>query len=158
MKAIGRFFKLLASMGLTLRDDSPRVIDMTGREWGDPVSGFALSIREAVNEDPRQLPVLSVVLRNAGSERRTFTVPGWLFFYEIETAAAPTAYGRELLKPEHRTEKIDVALGAGDATEADLPIGLLYEMRAQGTYPVRLSCRLPDGLTLRSNQILVTRR
>jgi len=34
-----------------------------------------------------------------------------------------------------------------------LPIGLLYEMRAPGTYRVGVSCHLPDGLTLRSNEI-----
>jgi hypothetical protein len=148
-----RVLTFLAAMGLTLKDDRPRVIDMTGREWGDPVAGLALSIREAKKEDPQQLPVLSVVLRNTGSERKVLTIPGWLFFYEIEISASPTAYGRELLKPERRTEKLDIALGPGDATEADLPIGLLYEMRAPGTYRVGVSCHLPDGLTLRSNEI-----
>jgi hypothetical protein len=157
ISAFRRFVNLLASMGLILRDDRPRVIDMTGREWGQTVAGLALSIREAGKEDPQQLPVLSVVIRNAGLGRKTFTVPGWLFFYRIETTAPLTAYGRELLKPERRTEKLDVALGPGDATEADLPVCLLYEMRAPGTYRVRVSCQLPDGLTLRSNEIdLVT--
>jgi hypothetical protein len=157
INAFRRFVNLLASMGLILRDDRPRVIDMTGRQWGQTVAGLALSILEATKEDPKQLPVLSVVIRNTGPDRKTLTVPGWLFFYRIETTAPPTAYGRELLKPERRDEKIDVALGPGDAKEADLPIGLLYEMRAPGTYHVRLSCQLPDGLTLHSNEIdLVT--
>jgi len=163
ISAFRRFVNLLASMGLILRDDRPHVIDMAGREWGETAAGLALSIREAAKEDPHQLPVLSVVMKNAGQDRKTLTVPGWLFFYQIQVfapggAAAPlTAYGRELLKPERRTEKIDVALGPGDATEADLPIGLLCEMRAPGTYHVRLSCQLPDGLTLRSNEIDLVR-
>ncbi len=144
-------------MGLIVRDDNPRVIDMTGREWGESAAGLALSIREMRQDDPRQLPVLSVVLRNAGLERRILPVPGWLFFYDIEVSAPPTAYGRELLKAERGREKIDVALGPGDATETDLPIGLLYEMRPPGAYRVRVSCHLPDGLTLHSNEIVVSR-
>jgi hypothetical protein len=144
-------------MGLILRDDRPRVIDITGRQWGESAAGLALSIREATKEDPQHLPVLSVVLRNTGPGRRTLIVPGWLFFYQIEINAPLTGYGRELLKPERRAEKQDVALGPGDATEADLPIGLLYEMPPPGTYRVRLSCSLPDGPVLRSNEIDVVR-
>ena len=40
-----RFYNFLANMGLVLRDDPPKVIDMTGREWGEVVDGLALSIR-----------------------------------------------------------------------------------------------------------------
>jgi hypothetical protein len=156
INAFRRFVTFLAKMGLIVRDDSPRVIDMTGREWGEPADGLALSIREGKKDDPGQLPVLSVVMRNAGPERKALTIPGWLFFYEITVSnAQPTAYGRELMKPERRTERIELTLGPGDATETDLPIGLLYEMRARGTYRVRVSCHLPDGVTLRSNEIAV---
>jgi hypothetical protein len=156
MKWLRKFLTFLASMGLTVKDDRPKVIDVVNREWGEPAGGLAFSIKEAAKEDPRQPPVLSVVLRNVGSERRLLSIPGWLFFCQIETGAPLTAYGRELPKPERRTEKIDFALGPGDATEADLPIGLLYEMRAPGTYTVRVSCQLPEGIPLSSNPINVT--
>jgi hypothetical protein len=63
-----RFYNFLANMGLVLRDDPPKVIDMAGRAWGEAVNGFALSIREIPKEDPRQQAVLSVVIRNAGTE------------------------------------------------------------------------------------------
>ena len=69
LNAIRRFLTFLASMGLTVKDDRPRVIDMTGREWGESAAGLALSIREMRQDDPRQLPVLSVVLRNAGLDQ-----------------------------------------------------------------------------------------
>jgi hypothetical protein len=144
-------------MGLIVRDDSPRMIDMTGREWGESLGGLALSVREGKKEDPQHLPVLSVVLRNAGPERKALTIPGWLFFYDIEINAPLTSYGRELLKPDRKREKIDITLGPGDATETDLPIGLLFEMRAPGSYRVRVSCHLPDQLTLHSNGIDITR-
>jgi hypothetical protein len=83
INAFRRFVTFLAKMGLIVRDDSPRVIDMTGREWGEPADGLALSIREGKKDDPGQLPVLSVVMRNAGPERKALTIPGWLFFYSV---------------------------------------------------------------------------
>jgi hypothetical protein len=156
MSGLRRVLTWMANMGLTVKDDRPRVIDMTGREWGEPLNGLELSIREAPKEDPRQPAVLSVVLRNTGPERRRLTIPGWLFFYQIETTAPLSAYGRELLKPEHRTENVEISLGPGDATETDLPIGLIYEMRGSGPWPVRVASHLADGLVLRSNGLEVT--
>ena len=141
-------------MGLVLRDDPPKVIDMAGREWGETMHGFALSIREIPKEDPRQQAVLSVVIRNGGPEPKTFIVPGWLFFYEVGIGAPLTAYGSQLLKPERKTERMEVTLAPGDARETDLPLGVLYDIGA-GDYQVRVSCRLPDGTVLTSNEIEV---
>src|ERR1700761_8517021 len=58
-----RFYNFLANMGLVLRDDPPRVIDMTGREWGESAGGLELSVREIPREDSRQQAVLSTVIR-----------------------------------------------------------------------------------------------
>ncbi len=137
-------------MGLVIRDDPPKVIDLAGREWGEPVDGLALSIRALPKEDPRQPAVLSVVIRNAGPAPKSFTAPGWMFFYRAEGLPL-SAYGAQLLKPERRTEKIEVTLGPGEARETDLPVGALYEMRRAGDYPMRVSCELPDGQALRAN-------
>jgi hypothetical protein len=144
--AFSRIYRLLANMGLILRDDPPKVIDMIGREWGEAVNGLALSIREIPGG------VLSVVIRNSGPEQKTFDAPGWLFFYEIHSDAPLSAYGRELLKPERNTERIEIKLGPGEAKETDLPLAVLYDMRAQGSYKVRVSCKL---LNLTSNEIAV---
>jgi hypothetical protein len=158
---LARFYNLLANMGLVLRDDPPKVIDMAGREWGETVDGMALSVREIPGEDPQQNAVLSVVMKNCSTEEKTFTIPGWLFFYEIQVARAGgasvplTAYARELLKPERKTERIAITLGAGDARETDLPLGALFDLRARGDYRVRVSCKLPDGAVLVSNLILI---
>jgi hypothetical protein len=143
-------------MGLVLRDDPPKVIDMIGRQWGQPVNGLALSVREIPSEDPRQQTVLSVVIRNEGPEPKTFIVPGWLFFYEVHVDAPLTAYGSQLLKPERKTERMDATLGPGQAKETDLPVGVLYDMRASGDYRIKVLCRLPDGAVLTSNEIVVT--
>ncbi len=115
----------------------------------DPVNGLTLSIREI------PVGVLSVVIRNNSPERKTFTVPGWLFFYELQSTLPLTAYGRELLKPERRTEHIEVTLGPGEARETDLPLGSLYDLRTRGHSRVRVSCRLQDGVVLLSNEIVV---
>jgi hypothetical protein len=144
-----RFYNLLANMGLVLRDDPPKVIDMAGREWGETVDGLALSIR--------QIPqgVLSVVIRNNGPEPRTFIVPGWLFFYEIYSNLTLTAYGRQLLAAARKTERIEVKLGPDEARETDLPLGALYDLRTRGDYRVRVSCKLQDGVVVVSNEIVI---
>jgi hypothetical protein len=158
---LARFYNLLANMGLVLRDDPAKVIDMAGREWGETVDGLALSIREIRGEHPQQQAVLSVVIKNRSTETRTLSVPGWLFFYEVEAmrsdgAIVPLgAYGRELLKPERKTERIAITLGPGDAKETDLPLGALYDLRARGDYRVQVSCELGDGAVLFSNRILI---
>ena len=150
-----RVFNLLANMGLILRDDPPKVIDMTGREFGLAVDGLELSIREFPKQDSGERAVLSVVIRNRESGKKTFTVPGWLFFYEVQIDAPLSGYGDQVLKPERRTERFDVTLAASEAKETDVPLGLLYDLRVGADYRVRVSARLADGAALTSNEILV---
>jgi hypothetical protein len=147
------FVDFLAKMGLILRGDPPRSIDVTGRLWGHPVGGLVLSVREIPRDEPDQLPSISVVMKNAGSAPVSLVVPGWLFFYTIEVEAPLAAYGKALLNPERKKERLAITLGPGDATETDLPAGSVYEMRAGAEYRVSVSCRLPDGSVLRSNEI-----
>jgi hypothetical protein len=142
-------------MGLILRDDPPKVIDMTGREFGEAVNGLELSIRESPKEDPHERTVLSVVIRNRESEKKIFTVPGWLFFYGVQIDAPLSGYGEQVLKPERRTERFEVTLIANEAKETDVPLGLLYDLRAGSDYRVRVSARLADGAVLTSNEIVV---
>lgn len=154
--AFERFYNFLANLGLVLRDDPPKLIDMAGREWGSVVDGLSLSIREIPRDDPRELAVLSVVIRNDTSERRTLTIPGWLFFYEVQVeGAALTAYGSQLLKAERKTERIEVSLGSGEARETDLPLGALYAMKSGQPYRVVVLCRPGAGVVVRSNEIVV---
>jgi len=150
-----RVFNLLANMGLILRDDPPKVIDMKGREFGAAVNGLDLSIREFPKEDPREQAVLSVVIRNREREKKTFVVPGWLFFYEVQIDAPLSGYGDQVLKSERRTERFEVKLAANEAKETDVPLGLLYDLRAGGAYRVRVSARLADGAVVTSNEIVV---
>jgi hypothetical protein len=145
----------MGRMGLTLRGDPPRKIDMTGREWGEQVNGIALSIREIPREDPEQLASVSAVLRNSGEKEIPLIVPGWLHFYKIDVAAPLTRYGSALLKPERQTERLEVKLGPGDATETDLPVGSLFTLSGGKGYKVRVSCQLPDGAMLNSNEITI---
>ena len=80
-----RVFNFLANMGLVLRDDPPKVIDMTGREWGAAIDGVALSIRTMPRDSPHDPAVLAVVIRNNGTAEKSFTAtPGWMFFYHAE--------------------------------------------------------------------------
>jgi len=141
-------------MGLVLRDDPPKVIDMAGREWGDTADGLALSIRELKREEPGQVAGISVVMRNGGTDPKTLDVPPWIFYYEIEGLEL-TPYGRQSMNQDRTAKNIEVTLPPGDAVETDLPIATIYKIRAAGDYKIRVSCRLPDGLTLRSNEIIV---
>lgn len=158
MNGIRRFFDFLGNMGLLARDDPPKSIDMTGREWGAPVDGLTLSVREVMKQDPDELVSVSVVLRNGGPEKTALVVPGWLFFYVLHVTApdgsaeALSPYGAQLLKPERKTEELDIVLAPGDATETPLPLGSLFGMRARGNYRVSVECLLPGGKTLRSNE------
>ncbi len=160
-EGLTRFFNFMANLGLFIRDDPPKVIDMTGREWGAAVNGLELSIRGIPQEDARQQAVLSVVIRNAGPEKKTFTVPGWLFFYEAQVegpngSAAPlSGYGSQLLQPERKTERLELTLAPGEAKETDLMLGLLYDMRSAGDYRVRVAGRLTDSSAVTSNEIVV---
>ena len=144
-KGFTRFFNFMANLGLFIRDDPPKVIDMTGREFGQAANGLELSIREFPKGDPSERAVLSVVIRNRESEKKVFTVPGWLFFYEVQIDAPLSGYGAQVLKPERKTERFDVTLGANEAKETDLPLGLLYALPAGSNYRVRVSARLADG-------------
>ncbi|HWE50901.1 MAG TPA: hypothetical protein VG273_13995 [Bryobacteraceae bacterium] len=154
-KAVGGFLDFMGKMGLTLRGDPPRKIEITGREWGPAVEGVALSIREIPREDPEELASVSAVMRNTGQKEIPLVVPGWMHFYQIEVEAPLTKYGRALLRPERQTEKIEITLGPGDATETDLPVGSLYELRRPKEYTVRVSCTLPDGSVLHSNELII---
>src|SRR5580658_3621367 len=109
-----RFYNFLANMGLVLRDDPPRVIDMTGREWGEFVDGLALSVRELKREDPGQVAGISVVMRNAGTEPKTLDVPPWIFYYEIDGLEL-TPYGRQSMNQDRKTKNTEVTLRPGDA-------------------------------------------
>src|ERR1700735_2422191 len=116
-------------MGLVIRDDPPKVIEMAGREWGEPVDGLALSIRELAREDPGRVAGISVVMRNGGSHPQTLFVPPWVFYYEIEGLTL-SPYGRQVMNPERKAKNTEVTLGPGDAIETDLPIATIYNMRA----------------------------
>jgi hypothetical protein len=147
-----RFYTFLAKMGLVIRDDPPRVIDMAGREWGEAVDGLVLSVRELPREDAGSVTGISVVMKNAGASPRTLSVPAWIHYFEIE-GVEPTPYGRSLLVSARTAKKADLTIAAGGAIEAELPIGRIYNISAAGVYPVRVSCRLPDQSVLRSNRI-----
>jgi hypothetical protein len=149
-----RFYDFLAQMGLVLRDDPPKVIDLTGREWGEAAGGLALSLRELTRGDPAEVAGISIVMRNGGVLPRTLTVPPWIFFYEI-AGADLSPYGRQLMTPDRKAKGMDVTLGAGDAIETDLPLATLYHMRAGESYRIGVSCRLPDETVLRSNEIMI---
>jgi hypothetical protein len=152
------FFDFMAKMGLSVRDDPPKVVDLTVRQWGPENGGLALSIAELPREDPAALPTVTVVIRNVGHERKDFTVPGWLFFYEATvrlpdgSLAAVSPFGRQILKPERRTERLDVSLAPGQFSDTEIPIGSIFNLRARGPYTVSVVC---ETLSLHSNEIVI---
>jgi len=143
-------------MGIMVRDDPPKVIDVAARVWGDAVDGFALSIEQIVHEDADTPPSLSVVLRNVGSAAQTLAIPGWLHFYHFDMTAPLSPFGRELLKPERSNERLTVTLQPGETVDTQVPIGSIFTMKQKGDYRTRVSCTLPDGGTLLSNTIAVS--
>jgi hypothetical protein len=148
-----RVYNFLANMGLVLRDDPPKAIDMMGRLWGEAADGLALSIRELPRDDDGGVTGISVVVRNAGVQPRTLNGP-LAVGYEVE-GLARSAYGRQLVVATPRAAPEPVTLTAGGAIETELPIATIYEMRARGNYNLRVSCKLPGGAALRSNELSV---
>lgn len=151
----------MAKMGLSVRDDPPKVVDLTIRSWGEIQDGFVLSIADIPREDSESLPRVSVLIRNVSQERKEFIVPGWLFFFEVEVrfpdgSRQPLGpFGRGLLSPERRTERIPVSLAPGDFHEMEIPIGSLFNLRAKGTYDVTVSGEPVAGVRLTSNRIRI---
>jgi hypothetical protein len=159
LRIVNNFLTFLAKMGLTVRDDPKKVVDVAGRTWGEPVDGIALSTQLKPREDPDELPTVSVAIRNAGAARRTLRTRGWLQYFQLSVRdssgadAAFTPYGNQLMKPENAPPPAEIELEPGEATEADIPIGSIYRMK--GTYRVQASCATPEGGRVVSNEIEV---
>jgi hypothetical protein len=159
IRIINDFLTFLAKMGLTVRDDPKKVVDVAGRTWGEAVDGLALSMQLKRREDPDELSTVSVAIRNTGAARRTLRTRGWLEYFHVTVRdssgaeAAFTPYGRELMKPENAPAPAEVELEPGEAMEADIPIGSIYRMK--GTYRVQAWCATPEGGRAVSNEIEV---
>jgi hypothetical protein len=149
MNVLARVFDQMARMGLAFKADPIKVIETEGREWGVAVGGLDLSIapRQGRND------LLSVILRNVEPVTKRIVTRGWLHFLEVHfTAPVPlSAYGRQALDPSRAISGVAVQLGPNEMVETELPLGLLYEMSAPGTYKVSVSCQLPGGV-LKSNE------
>ncbi len=150
----------MAKMGLGVKDDPKKVVDVAGRTWGEPAGDLALSVLLKVKEDPDELSAVSAAIQNRGTVPQRLPTSGWLHFFQVSVidnagAAAPlTSYGRELLKPERRQTLPDIVLAPGEAIEADIPVGSIYQMR-KGEYSLQVSCELPGGGRVVSNEIRV---
>jgi hypothetical protein len=146
-----RFYTFLAKMGLVIRDDPPKVIDMAGREWGEAVDGLVLSVRELPREDAGSVAGISVVMKNGGAEAKTLSVEDWTHYFEVENLEL-TPYGRMLFGEAGKQSNL--TLDPGGAVEAELPIGRIYNVRSPGVYAIQVRCELPgEGRELRSNRI-----
>jgi hypothetical protein len=134
----------LAKMGLVVHDDPAKVISAEGREWGPETDGLALSIKDMPSFDSEAQPEVTAVVMNRGDRAQTLQIPGWLFYfqYEVETMEGepvePGSFGRQLLRPERRTEKLEITLAPGAHTATEIPIGSIYGLRARTPYRIRL--------------------
>ena len=150
-------------MGLAMRDDPPKTIDVSSRPWGPSRDGFALSLESApLREDASVTSNLSVVLRNEMAVARALSLPPWLFLYRVELTrpdgnpASLSAFGREMLNPERGKERFERTIPGEGVTEAQIPLGSLFDLRAPGEYRAVVSCELPEIGELRSNTVAIT--
>ena len=149
-----RFYNFLANMGLVIRDDPPKVVDLTGREWGAETDGLALSIRELPREDPRQVTGISVIMRNAGTETKRVSISSGPLFYRIHGLDL-TPFGKQYFNSARKPQGTTVTLGPGEPNETDLPLSTMYDLRRIGEHRVYVTAVLPDGAELRSNEISI---
>jgi hypothetical protein len=162
VKVIRRFFDFMAKMGLSVRDDPPKVVDLSVREFGEARNGLTLSIRQNTREDRDALASVSVVIRNVGQEARIFVVPGWLGFYKFDVGLADgspaplTPFGKALAKPKHREQPMSVSLAPVALHETEVPLGSIFSLRPGVRYVVKASCEPYAGVTLESNEIVLS--
>jgi hypothetical protein len=147
-------------MGLSVRDDPKKVVDIAGRQWGEPVRGLALSILLTPRKHDDEPYSTSVAIHNQSPETQRLMTPGWLNFFRVSVIAsdgalaAMTPYGRELMKPERRPALSEVVLSPGEAIEVDIPLGTIFDVR-RGQFRVHAACEAPGGGILTSNEILI---
>jgi hypothetical protein len=147
-------------MGLSVRDDPKKVVDVAGRTWGEPVHGLALSALLLQRKHDDEPASVSVAIHNRSSDVQRLLIRGWLNYFRVSVvntqgaAVAMTPYGRESMKPERLPPPAEVVLAPGEAVEADIPIGLLFEMR-RGQFRVHAACEAPGGGAIASNEIQV---
>ncbi len=55
------------------------------------------------------------------------------------------------MNPDHKRQLVEITLGPGEPIETELPIAKIYNLREK----FRLTCRLPEGTLLRSNEITI---
>ena len=148
-------------MGLTVRDDPKKVVDVAGRVWGESVHGLALSVLLLQRKHDDEPASVSVAIHNRSSDVQRLLTRGWLNYFRVSVvnaegaAAALTAYGSELMKPERLPASAEVVLESGEAVEADIPVGLLFEMR-RGEFRVQATCEAPGGGVITSNEVQVS--
>jgi hypothetical protein len=147
-------------MGLSVRDDPKKVVDVAGREWGQTVEGLALSVLLSARKHDDEPASVSVAIHNRSPGVQRLLTRGWLNYFHVSVFDAAgesvpvTAYAREVMKPERLPAPAEVVLAPGDAVEADIPIGLLFEMR-RGQFRVQATSEAPGGGVITSNQIQV---
>jgi hypothetical protein len=153
----------MARMGLAMRDDPPKTIDISSRTWGPSGGGFALSVDTVrLREDASVTSNLSVVLRNEEGVERKLSLPGWLFLYRVKITGPEggdvplSAFGREMLNPERGKERFDRTFPPEGMMDAQIPLGSLFDMRAPGEYRAEVSCEAPGIGELRSNPVTIT--
>jgi hypothetical protein len=157
---IRQFLTFLAKMGLSVRDDPKKVVDVAGREWGEPVQGLALSVLLLQRKHDDEPASVSVAIHNRSPHEQRLLMRGWLNYFHVAVvnaqgaSVAVTPYGRESMKPERLPAAGEVVLTPGEAVEADIPIGLLFEMRS-GEFRVHATCEAPGGGMIASNEIQV---
>ena len=149
-----RFYDFLANLGLVIRDDPPKVIDLSARAWGAAEGGLSLSVAELPREGSRGVTGISVVMRNEAGEPKRFTAPPLARFYRIE-GLEPTAYGRQLLHTSQNQPQSEISLSPGGVINTDLPLATTYNVRAAGEYKIQVTCTLADGTVLRSNELTI---
>jgi hypothetical protein len=147
-------------MGLGVRDDPKKVVDVAGRTWGEPVGGLVLSVLLKPKDDVDELTTVSIAIHNVAAETQRLATRGWLNFFHVSVVGADgavvplTPYGRELMKPERQPAPFEVVLAPGEAIEADIPIGSIFQIR-KGQVRVRAACEAFGGGLLTSNEIQV---
>jgi hypothetical protein len=157
---MAKIFDTLADMGIWIRFHDKRTEPPSeeGRDWGSAVDGLALSLAR-LNEDS-----VSVLIKNLSEIEKRATIPAWLGYLHIDLTGPDglpvpmKPYGKQLMESPQTSKTTERDFLPGKYLATDIPIGALYDLKAPGTYRVRVWCPVPGqpSHTLTSNEITIS--
>jgi len=161
MKLFDSFLEVAGNLGFLVGDNDRRRVRARKerRSWGTEMDGLAVSIAastlELKSDDSLRI---EIALRNTSSQPRIVRLSAWLRFFSLQitdTTGQPadlSSFGRSQFEAAEAAPEHDHALLPGAILEAEIPAGVLYNLKHRGVYTLRGQSRAGRAI---SNEIQI---